>query len=239
MFIELTDHLRCPADHDEAFLVLLPDRLEGRSVIEGQLGCLVCGRTFRLERGELDFGGAPAPPSAPGQEAREAGDAAISAGSDADASFGADAGSGLGGGSHATASVLDATAIVTLAGMHGPGGYFVLVGAPAGEWREVVALNPGIGIVAVNPGPGVADEPGISVLRAGMIPLKANSMRGVVLGPRYGADTHWVREAARVTLPGLRIVGEGSDEPPAEVIDLMASAGGAWVGTKARRREGS
>jgi hypothetical protein len=24
MFIELTDHFRCPADHDESFLVLLP-----------------------------------------------------------------------------------------------------------------------------------------------------------------------------------------------------------------------
>ena len=26
MFIELTDHLRCPDDHDEGYLVLLPDR---------------------------------------------------------------------------------------------------------------------------------------------------------------------------------------------------------------------
>jgi hypothetical protein len=25
LFIELTDHLRCPNDHDESFLVLLPD----------------------------------------------------------------------------------------------------------------------------------------------------------------------------------------------------------------------
>src|SRR6476660_9897047 len=59
MFIELTDHLRCPADHDESFLVLLPDRLDGRSVIEGQLGCPVCGRTFQLADGVLDTGDAP------------------------------------------------------------------------------------------------------------------------------------------------------------------------------------
>ena len=26
MFIELTDHLRCPEDHEESFLVLLPDQ---------------------------------------------------------------------------------------------------------------------------------------------------------------------------------------------------------------------
>ncbi|MEO8089553.1 MAG: hypothetical protein ABI703_04580 [Gemmatimonadales bacterium] len=61
MFIELTDHLRCPADHDESFLVLLPDGMEGRSVRTGHLGCPVCGRTFELKDGVLDTGGAPAP----------------------------------------------------------------------------------------------------------------------------------------------------------------------------------
>lgn len=58
MFIELTDHLRCPADHDEAFLVLLPDRLEGRAVREGALGCPLCGWTTLLRDGIVDFGGA-------------------------------------------------------------------------------------------------------------------------------------------------------------------------------------
>ena len=64
MFIELTDHLRCPQPHDESSLVLLPDRLEGRNVLEGQLGCPVCGRTVALRDGIVDFGGAPEP--APG-----------------------------------------------------------------------------------------------------------------------------------------------------------------------------
>src|SRR5438128_417393 len=56
MFIELTDHLRCPADHEEQFLVLLPDRMEGRSVLSGELGCPVCGRVVRVEEGVADFG---------------------------------------------------------------------------------------------------------------------------------------------------------------------------------------
>ena len=60
-------------------------------------------------------------------------------------------------------------------------------------------------------------------------------MRGAVLGRGYGGDPHWVREAARVILPGLRVVGEGPD-PPEEAIELLASAGGTWVGTKARGR---
>ena len=58
-------------------------------------------------------------------------------------------------------------------------------------------------------------------------------MRGVVLGRGYAAADGWVREAARVVLPGLRVVGEGSAPPP-ELIDLMASAGEVWVGTARR-----
>ena len=195
MFIELTDHLRCPAEHDETFLVLLPDAMNGRSVVAGRLGCPTCGRTFQVAEGEWNAGGAP----------RE----------------------------ECSASVLNAQAIVTLAGLDGPGGYFVLVGHPSNLWRDVATLAPGVGLVAINPGPGIIDEPGVSILRGGRIPLKANSVRGVVLGPGYGDDVGWIREAARVTLPGLRVVGEGTT-PPADVIDLMATAGGTWVGSKRR-----
>jgi uncharacterized protein YbaR (Trm112 family) len=198
MFIELTDHLRCPEDHDEAFLVLLPDQVEGRSVRTGTLGCPVCDRRFALQDGVLDTGGAPA-------AELEAGDP----------------------------TALTAESLSTLAGLGGPGGYLVLVGRPAEAWREVAALTPGVGLVAVNPPPSVEDEEGISVVRGARLPLKSNSMRGVVLGPGYGAKAAWVREAARVVLPGLRVVGEGQDPPP-ELIDLMASAGGVWVGTRRR-----
>jgi uncharacterized protein YbaR (Trm112 family) len=194
MFIELTDHLRCPADHEEGFLVLLPDRIEGRSVVTGQLGCPICGRTFELSEGVLDTGD----------------------GQDPGAS---------------SASDLDVDALIALAGLSGPGGYLTLVGPVASLWKDFAALNPGVGLVAVNPGPEVTDAPALSVLRSGRIPLKSRSMRGVVLGRPYADDPHWVGEAARVVLPGLRVVGEGTDPPP-EAIELMASAGGVWVGTK-------
>lgn len=59
MFIELTDHLRCTADHAEGFLVLLPDGMAGRRVAAGNLGCPVCGRVVTLAGGSLDFGGDP------------------------------------------------------------------------------------------------------------------------------------------------------------------------------------
>jgi len=195
MFIELTDHLRCPADHNEAFLVLLPDLVEGRSVRSGTLGCPVCDRRFSIADGVLDLGDAPEPPT--------------------------------------SATALGADALTSLVGLGGPGGYLVLVGAPAAVWREVAALTPGVVLVAVNPPEEVQDGGGISVLRAGRLPLKTSSMRGVVLGRPFGGDPHWVREAARVVLPGLRVVGEGPGPAP-ELIDLMASAAGAWVGTRRR-----
>ena len=195
MFIELTDHLRCPADHDEAFLVLLPDQVEGRSVRTGTLGCPICDRRFALRDGVLDTGDAPSPGVEAGQ--------------------------------------LTAEALAPLAGLNGPGGYLVLVGPPAALWRDVAELVPGVSLVAVNPPPEVADEAGISVLRGGRLALKTSSMRGVVLGPAYGGDPAWVQEAVRVVLPGLRVVGEGPDPDP-DLVDLMASAEGVWVGTRRR-----
>jgi hypothetical protein len=60
VFIELTDHLRCPQDHDEAFLVLIPERMEGRRVIAGHLGCPACGWGTAWVDGVPDFGESPA-----------------------------------------------------------------------------------------------------------------------------------------------------------------------------------
>jgi hypothetical protein len=197
MFIELTDHLRCPNDHVESFLILLPDRLEQRSVRSGQLACPVCGRTFELKDGVLDLGDVSPLP---------------------------------------IPSALDPDAITALAGVNGPGGYLVLVGSPATSWSEIAERNRGVGLVAVNPSSGVEDQGLLSVIRGGMLPIKSRTMRGVVLGKPFGGDAHWVREATRVVLPGLRVVGEGPD-PSSDLLDLMASADGVWVATAVRSKK--
>jgi hypothetical protein len=57
MFIELTDHLRCLGGHEEAYLVLLPDRMKGREVQAGHLGCPVCGWSTAFSEGVVEFGG--------------------------------------------------------------------------------------------------------------------------------------------------------------------------------------
>jgi hypothetical protein len=97
----------------------------------------------------------------------------------------------------------------------------------------VADLIPGVGLVAVNPPAAVADQVGVSVIRGGRLPLKTRSMRAVVLGAPFGGDPAWMREGARVLLPGLRAVGEGG-EPMPDLIEVMASADGVWVGTPRR-----
>ncbi|HET8622870.1 MAG TPA: hypothetical protein VFM14_04860 [Gemmatimonadales bacterium] len=192
MFIELTDHLRCPREHPEAYLVLLPDEVVQRSVRTGQLGCPVCGATYRIEDGVAELGGGP-PPAGP---------------------------------------ALDGRVAHVLLGLNGPGGYVALCGIVAAGWRAFAEAEPGVAIVAVNPPPGVADDaPILSVVRAPIIPLKTRSMRGVVLGGSLGGDAQWVREAARVTLPGLRVVGQGA-LPELSELELLANADGTWVAAR-------
>jgi len=60
MFIELTDILRCPADHEENVLVLLPDGVVDRQVQAGHLGCMECGLVYPVRHGVAEFGSAPA-----------------------------------------------------------------------------------------------------------------------------------------------------------------------------------
>ena len=194
MFIELTDHLRCPADHPEQYLVLLPDRVVERSVLAGRLGCPVCGRTYAVAEGIAELGGPPPGPP-------------------------------LGG-------ALDPVAMHVLLGLGGPGGYAVLVGSAAESWRGLAEALAGVALVAVNPPTGVTDAaPLLSVVRAPLVPLKTRTLRGVVLGAEVSTDPHWVREAARATLPGLRVVGQGPAPAVAE-LELLASADGHWVAAR-------
>ena len=192
MFIELTDHLRCPADHAEAYLVLLPDKVVGRDVVAGHLGCPICGWNTEFTAGAVDFGG--------GRPA-------------------------------AGSTRLTADAIEAFLGLGGPGGYVAVAGAATSVLPELTAALPGIRFVAMNPPAGIGDEFPASVLRGGRLPLKTGSMRGVVLDRDLGSEEHWVREAIRVTLAGLRIIGEGP-APAGEGLEILATGGEAWVARK-------
>lgn len=55
MFIELVDVLRCPHRHEESWLVLGAQRMDGRDVVEGVLGCPVCRARYRITKGVADL----------------------------------------------------------------------------------------------------------------------------------------------------------------------------------------
>lgn len=55
MFIELAEYLLCNGDHEPTYLVMTPDRMENRIVLEGTVGCPRCRREYRIENGLLDF----------------------------------------------------------------------------------------------------------------------------------------------------------------------------------------
>lgn len=55
MYIELIDLLRCPRVHEESWLVAAFNKMDGRFVIEGKLGCPVCSASFPIVNGVADL----------------------------------------------------------------------------------------------------------------------------------------------------------------------------------------
>lgn len=196
MFIELTDHLRCVADHEESFLVLVPDQMDGRRVLRGTLGCPVCQAEYRIDAGVVDMG-----------RAASVLPAFTSGGS------------------------LDASALLAFLGLEGPGGYLALVGDAAQFAGAIAAELPGVHLVAVNPIAPPESSPHVSVIRARRMPLKARSLRGVVIGGPEAAEPAWQADAIRAVLPGLRATGTGP-VPATEGFNLLGAADGWWVGVR-------
>jgi uncharacterized protein YbaR (Trm112 family) len=56
VFVELIETLRCPRPHEEAQLVATASRTEARHIVEGVLGCPICGAEFTIENGVARFG---------------------------------------------------------------------------------------------------------------------------------------------------------------------------------------
>lgn len=67
MFIELSEFLRCPGDHEPTYLAVATGVMQGRDIVHGTIGCPVCEREFLIERSVARF-------SAPPEVSREAGE---------------------------------------------------------------------------------------------------------------------------------------------------------------------
>ncbi|MEK7401827.1 MAG: hypothetical protein AABZ80_05635 [Gemmatimonadota bacterium] len=70
MFVDLIEALRCPRPHDESQLVVAAGRVVDRHIMEGTLGCPVCGAEFKIVAGitQFEMPGRPTPAQEPDAE---------------------------------------------------------------------------------------------------------------------------------------------------------------------------
>jgi uncharacterized protein YbaR (Trm112 family) len=222
VFIELTEILRCPRDHPESYLVAAPIAMDGRRIVRGVVGCPECKAEFPIVDGVTYFGGgaggaAPERAGAPGPGAATAAGAAVEPT----------------GAPRRPPPEYDVTALAAFLHLDGSGGYAALVGRAARFGPALVALLPGVHVVAVNPPPGLAPLPMLSILESpGALPFKTATLRAAALGADHAAAP-WPQDAARVLLPGLRLVIEDENARPGGVTELARGAG-LFVGTRDR-----
>jgi uncharacterized protein YbaR (Trm112 family) len=177
MHLLLTDRLTCPRCGPRFGLILLANRMEGRSVREGRLGCPNCRDAFTIAEG---FGDLRAPPrggapqglaGAPGEEAGE-----------------------------------KAQKIMALLGVAGGPGTVGLVGEPARYADAVTAVSDELHVVAVDPDLRTWPErPRVSrIMSAPGLPFFDSTLRAVVVDGRLGWPR--LAEVARVVVPRGRVV---------------------------------
>lgn len=75
MFIELTEILRCPRDHEESYVICGPVTMEGRDVVRGGIVCPACRAEYPIVDRVAFFG----PPDEPVKGARAAAPSALTA----------------------------------------------------------------------------------------------------------------------------------------------------------------
>ena len=209
MHIELTEMLRCPEPHGEAFLVMSTGEMLGRMVRSGILGCPICRREFPVVKGIVDFSG---------KGKGETGNVG-----DTQPTFPI---------SRFPFPAVDPETLQALLDLSGPGGYVVLVGSAARHAVGLAGRMGGIHFIGINAPPDLEELPVLSLLVCrGMIPLRQTVARGVVVGSdRLGSD--WLSEARRIVLPGRRVVVEGENVPVPVGLTRLAVGEGLFVGER-------
>lgn len=113
-----------------------------------------------------------------------------------------------------------------------PGGYVVCIGSAASYAAALGRVLQGVQFIAINPPSGMRSGATVSVIRSPEVPLKDAMARGVLVGKECGAP--WLVEAARVVLPGRRVVVLRETVDPPDGVATLVSGMGAWVGERGR-----
>jgi uncharacterized protein YbaR (Trm112 family) len=177
VYIELIDLLRCPRPHEESWLVAAFDRMEGRFVIEGKLGCPVCSATYLIRDGVADLRDDPS---------------AFPASADSNQDTGEDAEE-------------TSMRVAAMLGLTRPGAVAVLDGMDA-ALAGIIAGMTNARVVALNSSGSAAEESeGVAAVLSGdLLPFAASSVDGIMLGGALSPRR--VQEALRVLKQGGRLV---------------------------------
>jgi uncharacterized protein YbaR (Trm112 family) len=195
MLIDVTEILRCPQPHDEAYLICGPVTMDGRHVVRGGLACPVCRAEYPIVDRVAWF----APPDAVAEPSTPSAPLA--------------------------ASSLTVEAVRTFLDLQGGGGYVLLVGNAARFGPELAALLPLSAVVCCCLSSSRPDPGAITVLHSPrVLPIKRHSVRAVVVGSDAARDP-WLPSAVEALLTGLRVIVEDETAAPAGVVELARGAG--------------
>jgi len=209
MFLELVDTLRCVRSHEDSWLVARADVLEGRHIVEGELGCPLCEARYAIRQGVADFTA----------DAGRAADTPRVARSARQRSLESD-----------QALALRAAALL---GLTEPGGLVVL----AGDWSEsaeaLLELIDGVQVFALDPGTELRSGGALSLARiADVLPLAASSVRGIAVDAAH-ATPSLLAGAARALMPNGRLIAPSSAPVPDSLRELARDEE-QWVAAAAQ-----
>ena len=202
MFIELVDVFRCTAAHEETWLVATADRMIGRHIDAGSLGCPICRASWPIRDGAADFsGGGPVRPVSDDDVARRD-------------------------------PTEEAMRLAALLGLTEPGQRVLLFGGwarLAAPLLAVVAVE--LLLVDAPPDVGAGDGRSPLRCGAQPVPLAAGSMRGAALDLATAGDPLRADAAVRAVRAGGRVVGPVAASVPADVRELARDER-HWVGER-------
>lgn len=209
MHLLLTDRLTCPRCGPRFGLILLADRMDGRRVVDGKLGCSNCRDAYPVHDG---FGDLRAPPRG-------------------------DLPAGRAGPEPPPEDPAQAERLQALLGIPEGPGTLVTVGVAARYAAGLARAIGGVEVVAVDADlAGWPADPHVTriVSRPGL-PFFDRALRGVVVDGRMGP--RWLREAARVVAPLSRVVVVEAGDDASDLLEeaglqVMAAEAGTVVAAR-------
>ena len=192
MHIEFIDLLRCPADHEDSWLVAAVTKMDGRIVVEAKLGCPVCEASYFVREGVAVFD-----ENSPGDDAAHKRSVDSPSPADADTAM-------------KLAAFLD---------LSRPGALALLTGDWARASQAVADLT-GARIISLNATRATRRLEDVAEIRGpGRVAVADRSLDGVALDSGHSTPS-MLDEVARLLRPRGRLIAAASAQLPPQFREL-------------------